>query len=313
MRRLSILSGFLVVLLAGCGDRGVQSYRVPKEEHHHTTVPETPPTTARLQWTTPAGWQEQAPSSMRVASFKAGTEDGKQADISVIPLSGEAGGDLSNVNRWRGQVRLSPVTEAELPQLAQAVEVAGQPAQLFNLAGSNTTILAVALLREGTTWFFKMTGTPALVAEQKSAFVEFLKSVRFAVAATPDAGRPRWTVPAGWAEQPAGQFLVAKFAIGSAAVNVSQSAGDGGGLAANVNRWRQQLGLPAVAGEPTVKPLETAGGPAGLVELDGATAQVVGIVVRRPGQTWFYKLSGPAAVVAEQRAAFLKFVVEAQY
>ena len=30
-------------------------------------------------------------------------------------------------------------------------------------------------------------------------------------------------------------------------VNVSMSSGDCGGLAANVNRWRGQLGLPPVA------------------------------------------------------------------
>ncbi len=63
-------------------------------------------------------------------------------------------------------------------------------------------------------------------------------------------GQPNWQVPAGWQEVSGGQFLVAKFNLtgdngATAAVNVSSSNGDGGGLAANVNRWRGQLGLHA--------------------------------------------------------------------
>ena len=62
--------------------------------------------------------------------------------------------------------------------------------------------------------------------------------------------KPTWTVPSGWQEGQLAQFLVAKYVIagadGTAAVNVSSLAGDGGGLLANVNRWRGQLGLPPV-------------------------------------------------------------------
>jgi hypothetical protein len=46
---------------------------------------------------------------MRVASFRVTGKDGKQADVSVIPLPGLAGSDLDNVNRWRGQVGLPSV------------------------------------------------------------------------------------------------------------------------------------------------------------------------------------------------------------
>ena len=61
-------------------------------------------------------------------------------------------------------------------------------------------------------------------------------------------GKPNWQVPAGWQEVSGGQFLVAKFTLAgdggaTAAVNVSSSAGEGGGLIGNVNRWRGQLGL----------------------------------------------------------------------
>ena len=55
-------------------------------------------------------------SPMRVASFGI-SQDGKQADVSVIPLGGMAGTDPANVNRWRGQVGLGPLAEAEVSKL----------------------------------------------------------------------------------------------------------------------------------------------------------------------------------------------------
>lgn len=138
-----------------------------------------------LQWNLPPGWQEVPLGAIRVASFKVAGSGGKVADVSVVPLPGQAGSDLDNVNRWRGQVNSPPVTQQELSQLAQAVEVGGQSGQLYEQAGENTAtgektrILAAILRREGIAWFFKMTGDDALVSEQKPAFVGFLKSLVF--------------------------------------------------------------------------------------------------------------------------------------
>ena len=122
---------------------------------------------------------------MRAASFRVAGENGKLADVSVVPLPGLAGGDLDNVNRWRGQVGLKGISQEELAKLAQPVEIDGQPAQLYDQAGENpgsgekTRILAAITRRDGVAWFFKMTGDDGLVAQQKPAFVEFLKSVTF--------------------------------------------------------------------------------------------------------------------------------------
>jgi hypothetical protein len=112
-------------------------------------------------------------------------KEGKQADVSVVPLPGLAGGDLDNVNRWRGQVGLKGVTQEELARLAQPVTIDHQAAQLYEQAGENpgsggkSRILAAVTRREGVAWFFKMTGDDELVAQQKPAFIEFLQSVAF--------------------------------------------------------------------------------------------------------------------------------------
>ncbi|MEI8313818.1 MAG: hypothetical protein WCG79_00050 [Verrucomicrobiota bacterium] len=269
---------------------------------------------------------------MRVASFKITGADGKQADVSVIPLPGGAGGDLSNVNRWRGQVGLAPVAEEELPKLTDTVEVDGQPAALYELTGDAVRILAAIQRRDGMMWFFKITGDSQLVAQVRPAFVEFLKSVQFVTSTAMPAvtsevvtsnAKPNWTVPAGWQEISGGQFLVAKFVVtgdggAQAAVNISSSAGDGGGLAANVNRWRKQLGLSELTGEELAKSVQSIG-PITLVEMAGQdvrTSQptaLIGVMVSQAGQVWFYKLMGDATVVAAQKAAFVQFVQGVKY
>jgi hypothetical protein len=298
---------------------------------------------------------------MRAASFRVAGKDGKQADVSVIPLPGLAGSDLDNVNRWRGQVGLPGVSEAELAKLAQPVEIAGQPASLYEQAGSNagsgdkTNILAAITRRDGTAWFFKMTGEAALVTEQKPSFIEFLKSVSFpaaaaqaqaqlppshppmgggnmmgqaATAASSGQPKPAWEVPSGWKEIPGGSFLVAKFLVtgadnAQANVNVSMSSNDGGGLLANVNRWRTtQLGLGPVSEADLPKDIQTIdlpGGKASLVDLTGQDAKtgqkakLLAVVIPRPGETWFYKLMGNAEVVQQEKDAFMKFVQSAKY
>ena len=309
----------------------------------------------QLTWTTPAGWTESAPSEMRVASFKITGAGGKQADVSVIPLAGVAGGDNANVNRWRGQVGLSVATDDELQKSGEKVEAAGQPAQLYDLAGKDPgsgnaeRVLGVIQHRDDVAWFYKMTGDAELVEQQKPAFVEFLKSLKFAAAAQSPTempaghpaiggdmmataaaagpisheGQPKWQVPAGWQEVAAGQFLIAKFNISgsggaTAAVNVSSSPGDGGGLAANVNRWRGQLGLPPVA-EIVTTPIDVAGGKAQLVDISGTSAQsaqptrLVGGIVSENGQTWVYKLMGDPKLVESQKDAFTQFVQGVKY
>lgn len=372
------------ILTAGCGRNGIQTYTVatndvtvalPPEANSPAmpntmsgampaTMPAGLPTANQaglptLNFTTPNGWQEMPATTMRVASFAISQND-RRADVSVIPLGGMAGGDFANVNRWRGQVGLPPLADDDLAKTSQKVEVAGQPAELFDLAGTNegsgdaARILAVILHRDDTAWFFKVSGDAALVENNKPAFITFLKSVSFGApttapaaggamsmsqlppghppldgmnAATPGAGdAPDWKVPAGWKTAPLEQFLTARYVIAgdggaTAAVNVSSLTGDGGGLLANANRWRAQLGQPPLddADLAALPAINVHGQPAALVDVSGADpqtgrpARLVGIVLPSGARTWFFKLMGDAGVVAQQKDALIKFVQSAQY
>jgi hypothetical protein len=359
---------------AGCGRDTVKVYTVDSND---TTVVTPPPAAMppgmpdgiaapdtagppQLKNTLPDGWQEKPLSAMRVASFDV-AGNGKTADVSVIPLGGMAGGDLANVNRWRGQVGLPPLADTDLQKLAEQITVAGQPADLYDIAGTDPgsgdaeRILGVISHRDDTAWFFKMTGDTALVENQKPAFIAFLKSVAFGKPSAPSAmdmsqlppshpaipgmtlpgatqpsadaaSQPAWTVPADWKPGQLEEFLVAKFIIqgggnATAAVNVSQLAGDGGGLLPNVNRWRGQLGQPPVSADDIAKlpTIDTAGAKATVVDISGTDPsssqpeRLVGVVLPLNGGTWFYKLMGDANVVAQQKDAFIKFVQSAKY
>jgi hypothetical protein len=385
---LPVLMSLLFLPAAGCHRDAVKTYRVAKDQNQpqpqsapalptdspNPTLPPGHPDISsapgaslpavsesarpQLTWKTPEGWTEVPPGEMRVASFKIQGQNGKQADVSVVPLPGMPGTDDANVNRWRGQVGLSPVSPDELKKSAESVEAGGQPAQLYDIAGQNpgsgdaTRILGVIQHRTDAVWFFKMTGDANLVEQQKPAFVVFLKSVKFATApaqtelppshppigdmgmgapataAGPisSEGKPNWQVPAGWQEVSGGQFLVAKFTItgksSATAVNVSSSAGEGGGLVGNINRWRGQLGLTSLSDgdvNKLVTAIDVQGGKASLVDMSGTDARtgqptrLVGVMVPQSGQTWFYKLMGDAKVVESQKDAFIQFVQSVKY
>jgi hypothetical protein len=312
----------------------------------------------KLKYTLPDGWKEKELTQMRVASFDV-SENGKTADVSVIPLGAMSGGDAANVNRWRGQVGQSPVDDTGLKKSAEAVQVGDKPADLYDVAGTSpgsgdeVRIIGAILHTDDATWYFKMMGDSALVEKNRAAFIAFLKSVQFqpspttasspvdmsrlpashpaipgvAVETTASAEKPSWTVPSDWKEGELMQFLVARYVIqgnndASAAVNVSQLDGDGGGLVPNINRWRQQIGLAPSEGDSQqpVSTLDVAGGKASLVDMTGTDVRgggkpvrLVGVVLPLNGQTWFYKLMGDPNLVAQQKDAFVNFVKSAKY
>jgi hypothetical protein len=69
----------------------------------------TPSGGKKIHVTAPDGWTASEGRSMRAASYGIAGPDGTSADVSVIPLPGDSGSVLDNVNRWRAQPQLAPL------------------------------------------------------------------------------------------------------------------------------------------------------------------------------------------------------------
>jgi hypothetical protein len=173
-----------------------------------------------------------------------------------------------------------------------------------------------------------MIGGDALVHREKAAFKSFLKAISFdgeakspvenAAKSPPQPSKPVWKVPASWRELPPGQMQTAKFALAdNAEVTVAVFPGEVGGLLANVNRWREQLGHPPVdtAELPRVTVRLDAGGTeATLVDITAENNQrrMIAVVLPRGKETWFFKLLGDEPAVAGAKDMFVNFVKSAE-
>jgi hypothetical protein len=177
-RAYSLALLFSLCYLLGCRKDEIRTYKIPKES---AVSPASPTQTKHkeVEWKTPAGWEEQAPSSMRMGSFLIKGSGGTQADVSIIPLTGEAGGDLANINRWRDQIGLSPLSETELAAQSQTITPAGRRMRLVDFVNGEKQVVAAIYQRKDQSWFFKMMGDASVVRSAKAAFVEFLTTLRF--------------------------------------------------------------------------------------------------------------------------------------
>jgi hypothetical protein len=230
--------------------------------------------------------------------------------------------------------------------MAEKVTVAGDPGRLYDMrsadaAGTNANVrMMVAVLNQGNlSWFFRLSGEADAAERQRRSFLEFLEGVTFETAAapgrpTPDvaaaapgaegARKPEWTVPDNWKEVPPTSMLIARFEIGGggeqAEVTVSSFPGDVGGLVANINRWRGQIGLGGLddaAATQLAQSIDAADGPATLVDMtgkrDGKEVRLVGIIIPKGTHTWFYKMVGEASVAGREKDALIKFATGARH
>ena len=138
----------------------------------------------------------------------------------------------------------------------------------------------------------------------------------------------RWTAPAGWKVEAARPMRAATYSIAPAAGDQGIAEcvvnyfgpGQGGGVDANIERWRGQVlgadGKPATAkidkrtgrGVPITLIDSTGtytgmGGPMGGGK-PAAGYRLIGAIVEGPGGSVFFKLTGPAKTIAAQQKNF---------
>jgi hypothetical protein len=151
----------------------------------------------------------------------------------------------------------------------------------------------------------------ALDALEK-AFWELTRKARQELKKGPPPPKPpTFQAPEEWQVVGAGPVSSARFQIGGgdrvATLTVSGLKGDGGGLAANISRWRAVVGLEALAEKDaltTAQPIKVGGVAGHSVDLTGPDVpgqparRILVAVVRHGKHTWFVKVEGPSDLVA---------------
>jgi len=144
----------------------------------NASAPPVSSDTPEIKWDLPPGWSPAPVSAMRYASFAA-EKNGEKADISIVTFPGDGGGDVENVNRWRQQIGLPAIGAELLKPMVTPVQAGDVRIDTIDMAGGNSRVLAGWTRHGGRAWFFKLTGPPNLVEQEKPKFVAFLQSIRF--------------------------------------------------------------------------------------------------------------------------------------
>jgi hypothetical protein len=213
--RSFLLLPLVGLLFSACSDPEVVSYNVPKEER---SEPSGPPPIVRasgemaeatpmspapsgggdpamgmtilpgmersadgagtLEWDAlPETWAEFAPSGIRIANFRI-ANDGGQAELTVLAFPGDVGGDLANVNRWRQQIGLSPLSAERLASETERIEVDGRDSLFVLMHGQRESVVGSFVPTGSHTWFFKMQGAKGAVSLEEKAFRDFMGTIR---------------------------------------------------------------------------------------------------------------------------------------
>jgi hypothetical protein len=327
---LGICCGLAAMLIVGCQSDEIRSYRVPRPEAKPATrllaviIPHgdrtwffklvgpveeidrqrqlfdqfihsvrfTDQGERPITWTVPSVWQPGPESKMRYATFSLGPRE-HPLELTVFSFSGPAGSVLDNVNRWRKQIGLAEIPASELSSLSQSLQLECGPATLVdmtNRSGGNTTAMP----------------GPDIISRRAES-----------------RSQPRYDKPEGWQERPdptgLGRMV---FQAGDDGKVQAAITAAGGGLLANVNRWRGQLRLEPIDEDQLhkdVRQIEVAGTSAPYVDLTSSGSageppqRLLGVVLPRGRQTWFFTLRGPADQVEKQKTTFEKFLKSVRF
>ena len=344
----------LALWLGGCdrSDQQIKVYRVAKAPLEASTsadaaMPTNASSPSSLSTATPGAmstavippnWEPQPLSQMRQASFLVRGDNGAVADISFVTLGPAAGNILDNINRWLGQLAQPPITQDKLAGTIERllptargdvaiVDLSGRPEN--GDANKDGRIIGAIAPEEGKTAFYKMRGNAALVGAQKENFLKWVTSSRGADSASATTPAPpassdksdiKWEVPPGWSPAPPAPMRYASFAVEKngekADISVVTFTGEGGTDADNINRWRQQIGLPAAeasALNAMIVPVTAGEIKFSTVDLAGETARMLVGWTRHGGRAWFFKVTGPKTVVEQEKATFIAFLQSVRF
>lgn len=158
-----------------------------------------------------------------------------------------AGCEEDGIRRHRAPRPPQAPARSEPAEHAHADHPAGRTDPAPEGVSAALRTLAAIIPDGDQVWFFKMTGPAAQIEPQVANFDRLLDSLKFGAA----ADRPiDWSLPPGWSAKEGSGMRFATLIAGEAAeapeLTVIPLGIEAGDVLPNVNRWREQLGLPAI-------------------------------------------------------------------
>ena len=155
-----------------------RTYHLPKEKINNFKVVDKATETSGLTWEQPDTWVPSKGSSMRLASYSI-PYSGGYGDLSVIQLAGTGGGLEPNVNRWRRQLNLEPISLIEIEK--NIIEKEGKLGkysmkQIIN-EKMDSAFLCAIIPAGNNTIFIKLSLRPMGIMEVKDDFITFCSSL----------------------------------------------------------------------------------------------------------------------------------------
>ena len=266
----------------------------------------------------PAGWSELPPRPFRVVNLQvAGHED---ATCHLTPLSGDGGGLLANVNRWRSQIGLPGIGEADLARLpthkffnsrAVFLDLAGTYAGMGQSgAKEDWGLMGLLLVSNQASLFLKMQGPAAVLQKEKKHFLDLAASFHWKAgggtenphgaaasgtgqatsqpSAAASAGGLRYDKPGAWTSKPGSQYRLINFAVGKGGLTECYVSQSGGGLQPNFDRWCGQMGHKPVSTSALKESLSILGVQTPLLEIEGSFQGMRGPRIDKAGMLAAY-------------------------
>ena len=181
-----MINKFLIVLFClfySCdNNQYINTYKLPKTSTisiNKSSIEDINKNTP-FSWDVPKKWNESNKSSMRLASFSANYIGGL-ADISITSFSGQGGGVLANVNRWRKQLGLN---SHSLNQINNSIILKKSDLgnykliKIINEDNPSSAFLCSIIEIKNSTVFVKMNASISGINQLEEEFITFCSSFK---------------------------------------------------------------------------------------------------------------------------------------
>jgi hypothetical protein len=166
-----------------CDKEPITTYTLPKQSLVIATIKQT----QTLTWHLPEHWIQKENTAFRKASddllHPSIKEKGLNSDFSIISFPGKAGDIPSNINRWRGQLELEPLTENDINQNLSTLPHEHLTIFYYKLDSKKpllnsmyySSIIVAFFDFNNETYFIKLSGESSAIKAQEKEFLNVIQ------------------------------------------------------------------------------------------------------------------------------------------